>query len=124
MHEVKYNGQENRIYVKLEGFIKYDEAVAYKNECQIQHKKLKSGATFLMDARELKTLPQNSMEEIQITRAHAVEHGIVKGAMILNNNILAMQAKRTAKHIEGFYEEYFTDINEAENYLNKTNENK
>ena len=117
MYEVKYDDKKNRMYVRLDGFVKKEEAIAYRLECEREHKKLRPGATFLMDAVKLKTLPQDSMEEIQKVRAHAVDNGMVKGAMVLENNILIMQARRTARKITGFSEEYFTDLEAAKKYL-------
>ncbi len=114
MYDIRYKIWKNRMYLKLEGFIKKDEAIQFRNECEVFHKKLKPNATFLFDARELKTLPAESMEEIQKVREHAVEYGTVKGVMVLKDNILKMQSQRTAKQIKGFNEEYFIDMNQAE----------
>lgn len=119
MYEVKYDIIKNRILITLEGFITKEEAVKYRMENEGVLKKVKANFTFLVDLRKLKTLPQESIDEIQKVRLSSVKHGAYKGATVLKDTIVKMQTKRTANQIDGFKEEYFTDINEAENYLNQ-----
>jgi len=119
MFDVKYDQKKNRVYLKLEGFVKLEEAIAFREACEAAHKKQKPGASFLMDARNLKTLPQDSLEEVQKTRSSAVKHGTSTGATVMDESILTMQSKRTSKKVDGFKEAYFSDIYEAEQFLNK-----
>lgn len=117
MFKVKYDMKKNRVQVVLSGVIKHQEAIEYREACEKVHKRLKDGATFLLNAKELMTLPQDSLEEIQKVRIDAVRSGVVKGAMIVSDKILIMQSKRTARKIDGFHEEQFIDISEAEAFL-------
>lgn len=117
MYEVRYDNGKNRMVVRLEGFITKEEAVNYRMACEEVYKKVKPNFTFLVDLSNLKTLPQESVDEIQKVRISSVKHGAYKGATVLKDSIVRMQTKRTASKIEGFNEEYFTDINEAEIYL-------
>lgn len=117
MFEVRYDNEKNRMIVKLEGFITKEEAVKYRMACEEVYIKVKPKFTFLVDLRNLKTLPQESIDEIQKVRYSSVKHGAYKGATVLKDTIVRMQTKRTANQIDGFNEEYFTDIDEAEIYL-------
>lgn len=121
MYSIKYDENKNRIYTKLEGFIKKDEAEAYMKDGFRMHKQVKPGFTFLVDIRDLKTLPQESLEYIQKTREDGVKNGAKLGATIISetDNILKNQTQRTAKKVNGFEEIYFTSIEEAEAFLNK-----
>lgn len=119
MYEVKYDITKNRMLIKLEGFITKEEAVNYTMACEEVFKKVKPNFTFLADLRNLKTLPQESIDEIQKVRFSSIKHGGYKGATVLKDTIVRMQTKRTANQIDGFNEEYFTDINEAEVYLDE-----
>ena len=117
MYEVKYDVSKNRMQMRVEGFITKEEAVKYRMACEEVYKKVKPNFTFLVDLRNLKTLPQESIDEIQKVRFSSVKHGAYKGATVLKDTIVRMQTKRTANQIDGFNEDYFTDINEAEIYL-------
>lgn len=113
MFDVKYKINENRIYAKLEGLIRVEEAKKFRTEMESVQKKMKRGGTYIIDATQLKTLPQDSSAEIQKAREHAVKHGVGKGVVILNDSILAMQTKRMSKKVEGFDEAYVESMKEA-----------
>jgi Fe-S cluster biosynthesis and repair protein YggX len=115
---VRYDSLKNRVYTVFEGTVKEEEALQYKKDMLELLPKIKTGCTLLVDATKASTHPPETVKIIQEVR-EAWKTKLKKSAVIVNSAVLKMQLNRTIKQIEdSFHESYFSDIDEAERYLN------
>lgn len=118
MISIKYDRVKNRVYTVFEGMVKEEEANQYKKDMLELFHKVKAGCTLLVDATKASAHPPETVKIIQEVR-EAWKAKLKKSAVIVNSTVLKMQLNRTIKQIENSFEEsYFSNLDEAEKYLN------
>lgn len=120
MYSIKYVQEENRVYVRLTGFLTLLEISDYNTEFKAIHKEVKPGWTLLVDTRGLAHLSDESFEEINRVREFGVATMLRKSAVIVDSLENMIRTDQTLQAIENPFEEnYFLKIEDALDYLNK-----
>lgn len=117
MYNVKANTLTNRLYITIEGTIEKSEMEVYKSNLSKNISMLKSGFTAVLDLRKASVFDQETMNQLQGTKAIAVAGGLSRSAMIVESAILKMQMNRNFKDV-GPQDKAFTELDEAEKFLN------
>lgn len=117
MYNVKTDILKNRMYITVDGTIGVDEVDNYTSDLKKNVAMLKPGFTALLDLRKAQIFTQETMQQLQGTKEIAVNAGISKSAMVVESVVLKMQMNRNFKEV-GPQDQAFTEIDEAEEYLN------
>lgn len=117
MYSVKHEIAKRRVVVKLSGFIQLPEMIEYGITLTTLLDKIPYKVNLLVDALENKVMPKDSVEELNRIR-ELNKSNLIKSAVVLDNELLTAQTKRTFSKVNVEWEEqYFKTIKEAEEWL-------